>query len=187
MAVGLHVADHGLDGGATSQFAFDDAEHAALLSGDEDAVWVGGVMAAVSLVDIGARDVAAGEPFGGVDDGAERVARRKDCPAAPWRAGRTDRTQIGLPQPHAVRVGQAIEPLDRRVQQLGAGQVLGPQRASRWTPRCNPRPSRSRPTADVADDTAEPAAQDAQLAMMALELLGVGIAARHHGGALGTK
>ena len=57
-------------------------------------------------------------------------------------------TQIGLPQPHAVRVGQAIEPLDCRVQQLGvgrerdglglhrgvhrdAGQVLGPQRASR--------------------------------------------------------
>ena len=30
-------------------------------------------------------------------------------------------TQIGLPQPHAVRVGQAIEPLDCRVQQLGVG------------------------------------------------------------------
>ena len=74
MAVGLHVADHGLDGGATSQFAFDDVEHAALLSGDENAVWVCGVVAAVSLVDIGALDVAAGEPFDGVDDGAERVA-----------------------------------------------------------------------------------------------------------------
>ena len=74
MAVGLHVADHGLDRGATSQFAFDDVEHAALLSGDENAVWVCGVVAAVSLVDIGALDVAAGEPFDGVDDGAERVA-----------------------------------------------------------------------------------------------------------------
>ena len=74
MAVGLHVADHGLDGGATSQFAFDDAEHAALLSGDENAVWVCGIAAAVALVDIGALDVAAGEPFGGGDDGAERVA-----------------------------------------------------------------------------------------------------------------
>ena len=37
MAVSLHVADHGLDGGTPSQFAFDDAEHAALLAGDEDA------------------------------------------------------------------------------------------------------------------------------------------------------
>ena len=40
MAVGLHVADHGLDGGAASQFAFDGIEHAALLPGDEDAVRV---------------------------------------------------------------------------------------------------------------------------------------------------
>ena len=32
MAVSLHVADYGLDGGTPSQFAFDDAEHAALMS-----------------------------------------------------------------------------------------------------------------------------------------------------------
>jgi hypothetical protein len=74
MAVSLQVADHGLDGGTPSQLAFDDAEHAALLAGDENAVWVCGVVAAVSLVDIGALDVAAGEPFGGGDDSAERVA-----------------------------------------------------------------------------------------------------------------
>ena len=34
---GLEVADHGLDSGAAAQFAFDDAEHGALLAGDEDA------------------------------------------------------------------------------------------------------------------------------------------------------
>ena len=39
--------------------------------------------------------------------------------------------------------------------------------------------------ADVADDPTEPGAQDAQLAMVALELLGVGVAPRHHRGALG--
>jgi hypothetical protein len=39
--------------------------------------------------------------------------------------------------------------------------------------------------ADVADDTTKPAAQDAQFATVALELFGVGIAPRHHGGALG--
>jgi AcrR family transcriptional regulator len=32
--------------GTPSPFAFDDAEHAALVAGDEDAAWVGGVMAA---------------------------------------------------------------------------------------------------------------------------------------------
>ena len=37
---------------------------------------------------------------------------------------------------------------------------------------------------DVADDAAELAAQEAQLPMMAFELLGVGIAPRQHGGAL---
>ena len=55
--------------------------------------------------------------------------------------------QIGLPQPHAVLAGQAVEPLDRRMQQLGVGrerdglglhrgvdrdplEVPGPQRAA---------------------------------------------------------
>jgi hypothetical protein len=37
MAIGLHVTDGGLDGGAAAQFAFDAAQHAALLTGDEDA------------------------------------------------------------------------------------------------------------------------------------------------------
>src|ERR1019366_5207279 len=54
MAFGLHVSDHGLDGGTASQLAFDGVEHAALLAGDEDTVWVRGVVAAVSLVDMGA-------------------------------------------------------------------------------------------------------------------------------------
>jgi hypothetical protein len=39
--------------------------------------------------------------------------------------------------------------------------------------------------ADVADDPTEPAAQQAQLAMVALELLGMGIARSHHRRALG--
>jgi hypothetical protein len=32
MALGLHVADHRFDGGAPSEFAFDEAEDAALLT-----------------------------------------------------------------------------------------------------------------------------------------------------------
>ena len=49
----------------------DGAEHAALLAGDEDTVWVRGVVAAVSLVDISALDLAAGEPLGAFDGGAQ--------------------------------------------------------------------------------------------------------------------
>ena len=38
VTVGLHVADHGLDCRATPEFAFDGAEDAALLTGDEDPI-----------------------------------------------------------------------------------------------------------------------------------------------------
>jgi hypothetical protein len=73
MALGFHMADHGLDGGAASQFALDGTEHAALLPGDEDAVWVGRIVAAVSFVDIGPLDLAPGEPLGVLDRGPQRV------------------------------------------------------------------------------------------------------------------
>ena len=39
--------------------------------------------------------------------------------------------------------------------------------------------------ADIADDPAQPAAQDTQLPPMPPELFGMGVAARHHRGALG--
>jgi hypothetical protein len=58
----FHVADHRLDGGAASQFALDDAKDAALLSRDEDATRMWRVMAAISLVDIGALDRSPGLP-----------------------------------------------------------------------------------------------------------------------------
>src|SRR5206468_11170911 len=40
--------------------------------------------------------------------------------------------------------------------------------------------------ADIADDPAQPAAQDAQLPLMPFELLGMGVAPRHHGRGLGN-
>ena len=63
----LHVADRG----TPSQVTFDDAEHAALLARDEDAVQVFHIMAVVSLVDKGALDSAAGEFLGVFDDSFE--------------------------------------------------------------------------------------------------------------------
>ena len=74
VAVGLHVADGGLNGGTAPQFAFDAAEHAALLAGDKDAVRELGVVAAIAFVHIGALDRAAGELFGGGNHASERVS-----------------------------------------------------------------------------------------------------------------
>jgi len=73
MALGLHMADHGFDGGAASQLALDGTEYAALLARDEDMVRVRRIMAAVSLVDIGALNLAPGEPLGVLDGRAQRV------------------------------------------------------------------------------------------------------------------
>jgi len=50
MALGFHVSNHGLNGRAAAQFALDGAEHTASLAGDEDAVRIRCVVAAVSLV-----------------------------------------------------------------------------------------------------------------------------------------
>lgn len=40
VSVGLHMTDHGLDGGAAPEFAFDHPEDATLLARDEDAARV---------------------------------------------------------------------------------------------------------------------------------------------------
>ena len=95
MAFGLHVADHCFDGGAPSEFAFDEAEDAALLTRDEDAVRVLRVMPAISLVDIGALNCAAGEPFGVFDDGAEGVAViTKPCNLKSAKSLKTDSRSV---------------------------------------------------------------------------------------------
>src|SRR5215471_20333320 len=59
---------------AAFELAFDGAEDAALLPGDEDAVWLRRFVAAISFVHIRAFDGTAGESLGVRDDGRERVA-----------------------------------------------------------------------------------------------------------------
>ena len=73
---------HGLNGGAASQLAFDGAEDASLLSRDEDAAWILRIVAAVTLVDIVALDLAAGEFLRFLDDVPQgvtvvRIARQR--------------------------------------------------------------------------------------------------------------
>jgi hypothetical protein len=99
----LHVANDGFDGRAAAQFALDDAEHAALLTGDEGAARIGGVVTAVALVDISALDRAAGELLGGIDDGRKRVTI---IAAAPWHGARTGRPGRAL----VVRI-EALTPI----------------------------------------------------------------------------
>jgi hypothetical protein len=93
MALALHVPDDGLDGRAASELAFDDAEHAAFLPGDEHAARVCGVVAAISLVDIAALDGAAGELFRGVENGAwsSRARNRSPAPVGECFFGRITR------------------------------------------------------------------------------------------------
>ena len=60
VAVGLHVADDCLDGGAAPEFALDPAVHAAFLAGFEHAQRLRRIMAAVALVETSAKRVAYG-------------------------------------------------------------------------------------------------------------------------------
>src|SRR4029078_8592035 len=59
IAIVLHVADDGFDGGLKPQLALDGDGNGTLLSGDEDAAWICSVVAAVALVDKGALDLTA--------------------------------------------------------------------------------------------------------------------------------
>jgi hypothetical protein len=70
----LHVADERFDGGSATQLAFDDAEDAALLSGDEDAARMWRVVPAVSLIDVDPLDLATGEALCVLEDGPQCVA-----------------------------------------------------------------------------------------------------------------
>src|SRR5262245_54642318 len=159
------------------------------------------VVAAISLIDIGALDRTAGEPFGRRDDGAERVAvigiaRQRtgvqhELTASGAGVGGDDRgfdaelvgraglaladaldlwsvERIELPAALALLLGADLVGLHQRPLEGGLEIGLAGDLA-----------------ADVADDAAEPYAQQAQFSTMAVELFGVGIAPRHHGGALG--
>jgi hypothetical protein len=89
-AVGLHVPDDRFDGRAAAQLALDDAEDVALLAGDEDAEWIGGMVATITSVDTGALDGAVGDLLGGIHDGSERVSVVRVARAL-WREARTGR------------------------------------------------------------------------------------------------
>jgi hypothetical protein len=62
MAIGFHVADDRLDGGAAAQLAADGGGDAALLAADENAGPIG-IVAAIAAIDIDTGDGGAGDPL----------------------------------------------------------------------------------------------------------------------------
>src|ERR1700676_2915868 len=187
MALGLQVADHGLDGGSASELSLDGAEDAALLSGDKDAARVGRVMPAVSFVGESAFDLAAGELLGLFDDGLERVpvigvARQRltvEHELATRRAGvgADDRSldaelvrRSCLAFTDAFDLGgvEGIELPAALTLSLGTNLLGAPERSG----KCRLEIFLAFDlAADVASEPAQPRAQETQLAMMPLELL----------------
>ncbi len=152
------------------------------------------------LSTLGARDGAAGEAFGGGDNGAQRVA-----------VVRIARQRLGMQHELTAR-GAGIGGDDRGFDaelvgrrglaladafDLGRVEGIKLPAALALLLRADLIGAKKRPfehrldvgvasdlATNVADDTAEPRAQDAQFAAVALELFGVGIASGHHGSAL---
>ena len=158
-------------------------------------------MAAISLIDVDALDHAAGELLGVVDDRPERVAVvgvarerfgvQHELPARGAGVGGNDRSldtelvrRVRLALADALDLGsvEGIE-LPPALALLLRADLVG-AREGPFERRFDVCPAGDL-ASDVANDAAEPGAQQAQLPMVAFELLGVGIAPRHHRGALG--
>src|SRR5215471_14821548 len=162
-------------------------------------VW--GIVAAVSLVDIGTLDLAAGEPLSGFDDGAQRVAVIRiggqrpgvqnklatRCPGIGGddgsfhtefvrRAGLALADALHLRSVEGIQLPAALALL-LRADLIGTREWPGEYRLE-FRVACDLSP-------DVANEPAEAGAQNAQLSTVAVELFGMGITPCHHGGALG--
>src|SRR5215470_10863988 len=160
-----------------------------------------GASAAVSLVDIGTLDLAAGEPLSGFDDGAQRVTVIRiagqrpgvqnklatRCPGIGGddgsfhtefvrRAGLALADALHLRSVEGIQLPAALALL-LRADLIGTREWPGEYRLE-FRVVCDLAP-------DVANEPAEAGAQNAQLSTVAVELFGMGITPCHHGGALG--
>src|SRR5205085_5521585 len=160
VAFGLQVTDHGLDGGSASQLALDYSEDAVF---DDIAEGVAVVGIVRQRPDMQHELAAGGGPIVGDDGGFDAELVR--------RGGLALADAFDLWSVEGIELPAALALL-LRADLRGAAKR-----------ECE-RLLKDRPTfdlaADVADDPAQPAAQDAQLPLMPLELFGIGVAARHH-------
>jgi len=197
----LEMAYHGLDGGAAAHLAADDFGNPADLAADPYLEPIGIVVAAIALVAMDAAHRSTCELFKVGDDGTEGVAViriavqrlgvQHELPAL----GRDDRGddrdlsaelvgRPGLAFADALHLGCV-----QRVN-LGAALALllmtNPQREIEQRAKAVlERGIVLDLAADVANDAAETGSQEFELSPGALELMRVGIAPDHDGGALG--
>ena len=201
MAIRLYVADRRLDGGWAPKYLFDLAVDAALLAGEEDSERLRRVVAAVALVGVDAFDPVAGEGLGLRDDGAQGVAMvgfagqgigvEHELAALAAPVGGHD----GDLDPELVRsVGFAL------ADALGLWRVVGIEflvtsvlalatDLHGLAQENGEDPLQPVVTldlvSDIADQTAQAHAQELELAVAALTLLGVGISPGPQCGTLG--
>ena len=184
-----------------AQFSFDGAEDATLLAGDEDAARVWCIVAAVPIVDIGALDLAAGEALCFVDDGPQcdamiGIARQRpgvqhELAARSTGIGGNDRDLYAeLPGCAGLAFADALDlrGMDGLVIRASLALLLGAYLVGAWERGLVRRRYMVACdlAADVADQTAQPDAQEAQLPTVAVELLlAWNPALRHHRRSLG--
>jgi hypothetical protein len=163
--------------------------------------WILRVVAAVSLVDIGPLDRTAGERLGAVKDVPQGVTvvgvigqclgvQHEQTAGGPVVVGDDGSLHSELVRCAGLALADALHlrsmegiklpaalALLLRADLGGSAQREGERLLQGWLAFDL--------AANVPDDAAEPAAQDAQLPLMPPELFGMGVAARHHRGGLG--
>src|SRR5713101_6109153 len=197
----LEMADHGLDGSPAPHLAANGFGDTAELAADPDLEPVGIIVATIALVAVDATHSNACELFEIGDDGTERVAVigfavqrlgvQHELPAL-GRGDRRDNRDLAAELVGRAGLAFADALHLRRVQRIDLRPALTlllmaytrreiEQRAEAVFERCVALDL----AADVADDAAEPGAQELQLSPGALELVRMRIAPDHDGGALG--
>ena len=158
-------------------------------------------MAAVSLVDIGSLDRTAGERLGAVNDVPQGVTvvrvigqrpgvQHEQATGSPAVVGDDGGLHPELVRRGGLALADALHlrgmegiKLEAALARLLRADLRGP--AKREGERLLQCWLALNLAADVADDPAQPAAQDAQLPLVPPELFGMGVTARHHRGGLG--
>ena len=201
MACGLHVSDHRLDGRAAPELALDLAVYTTLLAGEVDPERSGRVVAAVALVGVDPLDLAAGERLGFLDHLGQgmavvRVARQgfgvEHEPAAlcPPVGGGDRHLHAELVGLVGLALADALGLRGVPGVELAAAPVLAlvadPHGLAEGNGEGLLKPIVAVDLAvDVANEAAQARAQELELAVGALELLGVRVAPRHQRRPLG--
>src|SRR5438132_2208535 len=149
------------------------------------------MVAAVSLVDIGTLDLAAGKPLSGFDDGAQRVAviriagqrpgmQHELTTRCPRIGGDDGSLHTELVRGAGLALADALHLRSVEGIQLPAALALLLRTdlvgAREWPGECRLEVRMARDLApDVANEPAKPGAQNAQLSAVAVELFGMGI------------